>query len=123
VAVQWFRKAADRGVADSQYNLAVLCARGVGTDRNLTESYKWFALAADQGDKDSAKKRDEVAARLDAESLMAARLAVKTWAAKPQPAEATTVQAPPGGWERTVSTPSVNKHRSRTHAPLQIGRI
>ena len=33
---------------------------------NLAESYKWFALAAAQGDNEAAKKRDEVAARLDA---------------------------------------------------------
>ena len=36
-------------------------ARGLGTDKNFIESYKWFALAAAQGDAESAKKRDEVA--------------------------------------------------------------
>ena len=46
---QWFRKAADRGVADSQYNLGILYARGIGVDQNLAESYKWFALAAAAG--------------------------------------------------------------------------
>ncbi len=66
-AAQWFRKAAQRGIADSQYNLGVLCARGLGTEKNLAESYKWFALAAAQGDREAAKKRDEVAAHLDAD--------------------------------------------------------
>ena len=47
---------------DSQFNLGVLYARGLGVEPNLTESYKWFALAADKGDKEAAKKRDEVAA-------------------------------------------------------------
>jgi localization factor PodJL len=125
VAGQWFRKAADRGVADSQYNLAVLCARGIGVTQNLTEAYKWFALAAQEGDKDAGKKRDEIAAKLDAEQVMAAKLAVKTWTAEPQPAEATTVQAPPRGWERPATsaapTPTV-KRRTRSHAPLQLGR-
>ena len=79
-AAQWFRKAADRGVADSQYNLGILYARGIGVDQNLAESYKWFALAAQQGDQDAAKKRDDVAGRLDQQSLVAARLAVQTWA-------------------------------------------
>ena len=64
VAVKWFRKAAQRGIADSQYNLGVLAARGLGTDKNFAESYKWFALAAASGDTESAKKRDEVAGHL-----------------------------------------------------------
>ena len=65
-AAQWFRKAAEHGVADSQYNLGILYARGIGVEQNLAESYKWFALAAAQGDQDAAKKRDDVGARLDA---------------------------------------------------------
>ena len=36
-AAQWFRKAAEHGVADSQYNLGVLAARGIGMDRNIAE--------------------------------------------------------------------------------------
>jgi localization factor PodJL len=119
-AVKWFRKAADRGIADSQYNLGVLHARGVGVEQNLAESYKWFALAARQGDQESGRKRDEVAAKLDAESLMAARLAVKTWTMEPQPEEATTVKPPPGGWERDTP-PASAKRRPRNGAPMKRG--
>jgi localization factor PodJL len=104
-ASQWFRKAAHRGVADSQYNLGILYARGIGVDQNLAESYKWFALAAAQGDQDAAKKRDDVAARLDQQSLVAAKLAVQTWAADPPPDEAMTVRAPAGGWD-SVGAPA-----------------
>lgn len=78
-AIPWFRKAAERGLRDSQYNLGVLYARGLGGPVNLAESFRWFALAANQGDKDAAKKRDDVASRLDQQSLVAARLAVQTW--------------------------------------------
>jgi localization factor PodJL len=98
-AAQWFRKAADHDVPDSQYNLGVLYARGIGVEQNLPESYKWFTLAARHGDKDSVKKRDDVGARLDAQSLMAAKLAVQTWVADPQPYEAISVKAPAGGWD------------------------
>jgi localization factor PodJL len=98
-AAQWFRKAAERGVADSQYNLGILYARGIGVDQNLAESYKWFSLAAAQGDQDSAKKRDDVSSRLDQQSLVAARLAVQTWAAEPAPDEAMNVKAPANGWD------------------------
>jgi localization factor PodJL len=105
-ASQWFRKAADRGVADSQYNLGILYARGIGVEQNLAESYKWFALAAQQGDQDAAKKRDDVAARLDQQSLVAAKLAVQTWAADLPPDEAMNVKAPPGGWDQASGAPA-----------------
>jgi localization factor PodJL len=98
-AAEWFRKAAEHGVADSQYNLGILYARGVGVEQNLSESYKWFALAAATGDKDAGKKRDEIGKRLDPAALSAARQAADSFVAKRQPAEATTVQPPPGGWD------------------------
>jgi localization factor PodJL len=119
-AIEWFRKGADRGVADSQYNLGVLYARGVGLDQNLAESYKWFALAARGGDQEAGRKRDEIGALLDADSLMAARLATKTWTAKPQPKEATTVAVPPGGWDQPQSTLPA-KRRARDAAPVKLG--
>ena len=98
-AAQWFRKAADRGVADSQFNLGILYARGIGVEQNLAESYKWFTLAAAQGDADAAVKRDDVAKRLDPQSLAAAKLAIQTFSAEPQPDDAVNVAAPAGGWD------------------------
>nr|AWM05111.1 hypothetical protein CIT39_00620 [Bradyrhizobium symbiodeficiens] len=98
-AAQWFRKAADRGVADSQFNLGILYARGIGVEQNLAESYKWFSLAAALGDTDASGKRDDVAKRLDPQSLAAAKLAIQTFSAEPQPADAVNVTAPAGGWD------------------------
>ncbi|HYW63265.1 MAG TPA: tetratricopeptide repeat protein, partial [Bradyrhizobium sp.] len=98
-ASQWFRKAADRGVADSQFNLGILYARGIGVEQNLAESFKWFSLAAAQGDADAVRKRDDVAKRLDAQSLSAAKLAIQTFTPEGQPDDAINVASPPGGWE------------------------
>ncbi len=98
-ASQWFRKAADRGVADSQFNLGILYARGIGVDQNLAESFKWFSLAAAQGDVDAGHKRDDIAKRLDAQSLAAAKLAIQTFTPEPQPDDAINVAAPAGGWD------------------------
>jgi localization factor PodJL len=98
-AAQWFRKAADRGVADSQFNLGILYARGIGVEQNLAESFKWFSLAAAQGDADSGRKRDDIAKRLDAQSLAAAKLAIQTFMAEPQPDDAVNVPTPAGGWD------------------------
>lgn len=118
-AAQWFRKAADRGITDSQYNLAILYARGVGVPQSYTESYKWFALAASKGDSDAAKKRDEVAAHLDAQALAAAKLAVQKWSAEPQPEDAVNVKAPPGGWDAPEHAEK-SKPRPRAGKPLAL---
>ena len=108
-ASQWFRKAADRGVADSQFNLGILYARGIGVEQNLAESYKWFSLAAAQGDADAGQKRDDIAKRLDAQSLAAAKLAIQTFTPEPQPSDAINASAPAGGWDAAPAQPSVAK--------------
>jgi localization factor PodJL len=108
-AAQWFRKAAEHGVADSQYNLGVLAARGLGTEKNIAEAYKWFALAAAQGDRDAGRKRDDVAAHLDAQTLATVQDAVKNFVVQTQPAEAIVVTEPTG-WDRgTASSPEKPK--------------
>ena len=108
-ASQWFRKAADRGVADSQFNLGILYARGIGVEQNLAESFKWFSLAATQGDADSGRKRDDIAKRLDAQSLAAARLAIQTFTPEPQPDDAVNVATPQGGWDSAPAQAAVTQ--------------
>jgi len=68
-------------------------------EQNLAESFKWFSLAAAQGDGDAAGKRYDIAKRLDAQSLAAARLAIQTFTPEPQPDDAINVAAPAGGWD------------------------
>jgi localization factor PodJL len=108
-AAGWFRKAADRGVADSQFNLGILYARGIGVEQNLAESFKWFSLAAAQGDADAGHKRDDIAKRLDAQSLAAAKLAIQTFTPEPQPDDAINVATPAGGWDQAASTAAAPK--------------
>jgi localization factor PodJL len=105
----WFRKAADRGIADSQFNLGILYARGIGVEQNLAESFKWFSLAAAQGDADSVRKRDDIAKRLDAQSLAAAKLAIQTFTPEPQPDDAINVPSPAGGWDSAPAQAAVAK--------------
>ena len=121
-ASQWFRKAADRGVADSQFNLGILYARGIGVEQNLAESFKWFSLAAAQGDADSGRKRDDIAKRLDPQSLAAAKLAIQTFTPEPQPDDAVNVASPAGGWDsapapataaKSAAKPALTKRAAR----------
>jgi localization factor PodJL len=108
-AAQWFRQAAERGIADSQFNLGILYARGIGVEQNLAESFKWFSLAAAQGDADASRKRDDIAKRLDAQSLAAAQLAVQTFAVEPQPEDAVNAASPSGGWDTTPAQANAAK--------------
>ncbi|EJW12310.1 hypothetical protein A33M_2220 [Rhodovulum sp. PH10] len=115
-AAEWFVKAARYGVADSQFNLAILYARGIGVQANLAEAYKWFAIAAQNGDRDAGRKRDEVGAKLDQQSLTAARLAAQTFVAMSPPEGAMTVKPPPGGWEDATAGEGKTKPRRAPHA-------
>lgn len=83
-ALKWFRAAADLGHRDSQYNLGVIYARGLGVSADPAEAWKWLDLAARQGDEDSARKRD-----------ILSRDADSAWLAKAQQASATFVPATP----------------------------
>ena len=97
-AARWFRKAAEHGVRDSQYNLAILYARGMGGPQDLVQSYLWFSAAADQGDADAAKKRDDVASRFDAKTFERAKALAASYRPKTPEAAANEVTPPPGGW-------------------------
>ncbi|MFE1600322.1 hypothetical protein [Methylobacterium sp. ID0610] len=92
-AASWFRRASEYGVRDSQYNLAVLLARGLGVPQDLAQSYGWFAAAAAQGDDDAGHKRDEVAAKLSAKDLAAAKALAEGW--KPKTPDPASNEPPP----------------------------
>lgn len=121
-ASTWFRKAADRGVADSQFNLGILYARGIGVEQNLAESFKWFSLAAAQGDADAGRKRDDIAKRLDVQSLAAARLAIQTFTPEPQPDDVVNVAAPAGGWD-SAPAPATGKPGAKPAASKRTAAV
>ncbi|MBA67496.1 MAG: peptidoglycan-binding protein [Rhizobiales bacterium] len=110
-AARWFEKAAELGVRDSQVNLAILYARGDGVTRNLEESYKWFAIAANEGDKDAASKRDEVFNALRPEQTEKARELVAAWKVAPldEAANAVDVPASWGGAETATASVDMSK--------------
>ncbi len=58
-AANWFEKAAERGVVDSQFNLGVLFESGQGLPKNMSDAFVWYSIAAAQGDQ-FAKTRVEV---------------------------------------------------------------
>jgi localization factor PodJL len=94
-AALWFGKAAEYGIRDSQYNLAVLLARGLGLPKDLVKSYTWFAIVAAAGDADAARKRDDVAARLTSSELAAANAAAMGFTPRPADHAANEILPPP----------------------------
>ncbi|MET0531825.1 MAG: hypothetical protein ABW003_26420 [Microvirga sp.] len=96
-AMRWYSEAAEAGLRDSQFNVGVLLARGIGTRQDLPKAYKWFALAAAQGDADAVKKRDELAGRLNAGDLAAAKASVDQWRPRPVDPTANETSAPTTG--------------------------
>jgi localization factor PodJL len=107
-AAQWFRKAGQLGIRDSQFNLGILYARGMGVPQDLAQCWLWFSLAAQQGDADAAKKRDEVAAKMDAGALAAAAQALAGFKASTPPPAANEAPAPPGGWDAKTGAPQAS---------------
>ena len=109
LAATGFRSAAELGLRDSQFNLGVLYGRGLGVPQDLGQSWMWFSLAAQQGDADAAKKRDEVAARMDAKALAAAAKMYTDFKLKPPLSSANEIPAPPGGWDVKSVAPQAAK--------------
>jgi localization factor PodJL len=55
------------------------------------------------------RKRDDIAKRLDPQSLAAAKLAIQTFTPEPQPDDAVNVPTPAGGWDSAPAQASTSK--------------
>jgi len=49
-AYRWYKKAADKGLAEAQSNLGLIYKNGWGVQRDYQQALGWYRLAADQGD-------------------------------------------------------------------------
>jgi hypothetical protein len=54
-AAEWYRRAAERGHKDAQYNLGFMYLLGQGISADPTEGLRWLRCAADQGDEQSLR--------------------------------------------------------------------
>lgn len=52
-ATKWFRRAAEQGDANAQFNLGFRFVVGIGVTQDQMEGVKWYRLAADQGHADA----------------------------------------------------------------------
>jgi uncharacterized protein len=83
-ATEWFRRAAEQGLAEAQYNLGVCYANGDGVPENYVEARKWIGLAAMQGDEDAKQTLPIIERRMTSGQIAEAqRLAREFKARKP----------------------------------------
>ncbi len=69
VAAKWYRKAADQGHVLAQFALGRCYLYGDGVRQDYTEAYKWFSLAAKQGNTAAAAARDKLVPQMTAEQI------------------------------------------------------
>lgn len=78
-AVEWFKKAANQGDIDAQYNLALMYANGMGTDKNELQAYFWSMLSGEKGNKNAQQLNDVMAERLTPEQKTQANITAQNW--------------------------------------------
>jgi localization factor PodJL len=122
LALRWFMAAANYGVRDSQYNLGVVYARGLGTSANMHEAYKWFAIAAQNGDAEAAARRDEIGQSLSDGEVVQSRAAAVGWRSKTPNPDANSVAPPVGGWDSDVVAEADRQALVKTIQTLLVGQ-
>jgi localization factor PodJL len=101
MAASWFRKAAERGLKDSQFNLAVLNEQGLGMPRSPENAVFWYSLAAVQGDREAAAKAKALEASLAPETAKQVHARLLAWRALPVDRKANVVPVAESSWQET----------------------
>jgi hypothetical protein len=85
-AALWTRKAAEQGHAGAQLSLGLMRRDGQGAPQDHVEAYMWFSLASRATDADirirATENRDELAAKMTAAQIAAARRMASEWKPK-----------------------------------------
>ena len=78
-AVRWFRKVAEQGDTDAQYNLGLMYYNGVGVPYDYVKAYMWWSFAKALGDKDVAKNLDIVQKQMTPAQIAEAQALASQW--------------------------------------------
>jgi uncharacterized protein len=80
-AKSWFLKAADQGHGDAQFNLGALYS-GQGVSQDYVTAHMWLNLPAAGGNKDAAKYRNILAAKMTPAQIAEAQRLAREWKPK-----------------------------------------
>jgi TPR repeat protein len=71
--VKWFRRDADQGDAEAQFNLGVMYHRGRGVLKDYVAAYAWFCISAFNGHEEGKEGRDKLAKKMTPEQIAEAQ--------------------------------------------------
>ncbi len=77
--MKWYRLAADQGLALAQVSLGAMYADGEGVAENAVQAYKWWNIAAAQGDATAKKSKAIVEKKMTWEQITEAQNLSAEW--------------------------------------------
>jgi len=80
-ALQEFRLLAEQGHAQAQLNLGIIYSQGRGVPKDSVQAYRWYTLAASQGDDLAGKFKDHLEKSMTPEQLAQAQQMAERWKA------------------------------------------
>lgn len=78
-AAHYYRQAATQGYRDAQLDLGRLYELGKGLPQNPVQAYRWYDLAAHQGDATAAQARERVSTGMSPAQIAEAQKLVREW--------------------------------------------
>ncbi len=78
-SIRWFRAAAEQDDVDAQMTLAEMSQLGQGGIPSSVEAHFWFSVAATRNAEDAARRRDQVAEALTAETIADNQARLEEW--------------------------------------------
>ncbi len=80
-ALKEFRPLAEQGHTEAQWSLGVMYERGRGVPKDYVQAYRWYTLAASQGDDLAEKFKDYLGESMTLEQLAEAQRLAREWRA------------------------------------------
>ena len=71
--MQWNRLAAEKGHSDAQYNLSISYDMGLGVLKDYVYAHMWANIAANQGNDEGSKLRDELEEKMTSDDISQAQ--------------------------------------------------
>ncbi|MFQ5467803.1 MAG: tetratricopeptide repeat protein, partial [Kiloniellaceae bacterium] len=72
-ALRDFRAAAEAGLPEAQYNMAMLYGQGRGVERDAVQAYMWYSLALAGGEDRAKKALDRLTVEMSPAEITRAR--------------------------------------------------
>jgi TPR repeat protein len=79
-ALHWYRKVAEQGDVEAQYNLGLMYGNGGGVPQDNVHAYTWWGVAVTQGNENAKKSKEIVEERMTHEQIAKGQeLAAEYW--------------------------------------------